>query len=118
MSIPTPPPGLDIPKQPPAVFISTVRTFSPMLVGIVSGLLLKAHVTAFDNTTLTTAVDWTLGGLTGLGWTFGVRLLETRVAPWWGRLLVIPRAPAYAPGPLPAPAPVVATYTPSHEAKG
>lgn len=105
MSIPAPPP-LNLPKQPPAVLIGYVRNITPWLVGAFAAPLAKANI-HLNAAWETNAISGALGiGATSL-WYVGVRLLETRVAPWWGRLFIIPKAPAYSPGVGPQLAPVV-----------
>lgn len=128
MSIPAPPP-LNLPKQPPAVVISAVRGLTPAIVTGLGYALAKANV-HLDDPTLALAVNTVMAAALGSLWTVVVRLLETRVAPWWGRLFIIPKAPAYSPGVGPQLAPVVveppanatnapavavaATYVPQH----
>lgn len=120
MTIPTP----EIPSTPPsAVTIATVRTLSPIIVTILTGLLVKANV-HLDNTTLTTTVAWAIGGVLGTVWKLGVGWLEAHKASWWGHLFFISAAPSYltklgapastvtvvVPGPVPAvPAPPTPT---------
>lgn len=94
------------PQSP--VVTSTVRTITPVVVAALVYALAKANI-KIDDTALSVIVNSAVSAVVAAGYTYAVRWLETFKSSKWGRLLLIAKAPAYAPGPAPAPAPTVIT---------
>lgn len=69
---------------------SIIRTYVPIIVGAAGGLLAKAKLSV-DGDALSSLV--TAG--VGVVYYTGVRLLEEKVSPIWGRLLGVARVPTY-----------------------
>lgn len=93
------------------IFISAVRTFSPVLVAAVVALLAHANVHV-DVTWLNAVITTAITSAAATAYVVVGRWLETNKNKWWGKLFFfIAKAPTYDP---PAPAPVLVTTVTSN----
>jgi uncharacterized membrane protein len=77
-------------------FVSLIRTWVPLLVGVVLTWLARRYDIVIDETVSSTTVTAVTGIVTGIYYAI-VRFLEVKVAPGYGWLLGAAKKPAYSP---------------------